>query len=109
MPKTPLAWRSNPDKDVPVVPYSSGSVTYNSPTTHYSGADTSLDTFDKLAASWSKVDKQSANWEANPAFTTNEYAYDTTALYDSATRTYDGVVPGEGAENTKEPAVWAVG
>jgi broad specificity polyphosphatase/5'/3'-nucleotidase SurE len=61
----------------------------------------------KTKTAWSPVSKTQTTWEANTAYYTNQYPYDSATLtYDSAIQTYDGIVTGEQLTNNKPKTAW---
>jgi len=61
----------------------------------------------KTKTAWLPVAKTDTSWEANTAYYTNQYTYDSATLtYDSATQTYDGIVAGEQPTNSKPQTAW---
>jgi hypothetical protein len=108
MAKNATSWSSNIARNTPVIEYSDVDVTYNDPLVAYSGIDVTEPDIDKNLTAWDKTDKTSSAWSANPASETNLYAYDSGSLvYDSATRTYDGIVTGESFISGRIPTEWS--
>jgi hypothetical protein len=107
MPKTATNWSSNPAKEIPLVAYSGSTVTFNSLVTKYSAVNVTLDTYGKLPSSWAATAKNPVDWDYNPDYDNNEWPYDSVLLYDSATRTYDGVTTGESPISQKNPTSWS--
>jgi hypothetical protein len=104
--KSPLRWRYNTLKNISVPQYSSTSVQYSSTTTSYSSPTNNLSNTGVQPARWQPQVKQPTIWQGNPAAETNRYAYDTTALYDSSTRTYDGIVADQDSYSASNPTKW---
>lgn len=105
--KVAIAWKSNTAKTAGVA-YSSSSVAYNSTTTPFSASTVGLADSGKTAGSWSRVNKTATMFVPNPAANTNLYLYDVAAItYDSASRTYDGIVTGQDFGDIQTPTAWS--
>lgn len=106
MTKTPTDWQSNTDKSTGLVAYSDPNTAYSDPLVSYSSPNVGLDEFNQLASLWNNDTKVAAIWEDNPAAHTNEYLYDSIALYNSLL-TYDGVGSDLEPLNTNSPTLWS--
>lgn len=108
MVKVPTEWSGNPSAEANLLTYNSATTTYNASTVTYSSivvGDQSDS--EKVVTGWTKPDIEATDWAENISYDDNQYAYDSTAVYDSATRTYDGVTTGESEISTKEPVAWS--
>lgn len=61
----------------------------------------------KSLTAWSPVSKNQTAWQANAAYYSNQYVYDSAILtYDSLVLTYDGVVANKQPTNNKPQTAW---
>lgn len=105
MSKPTTTWSKNPAKDTPAVPYSDSTVPYNSPTTRFSGVDTSLAEDGKGTTAWSKPTRQTTDWRSNPDFPSG-YTYNRTGVtYNTIYSVYNGTT--ESSSAPKEPTAWS--
>lgn len=98
-------WRKK-GRTAPSVDYDDPTVDFDSATTPYAGNGETPASVIKMRTSWGNRVKQLTRFIINPASDTNEYAYNSTALYNS-TQTYNGIVVGEPRSTAKKPTAWS--
>lgn len=105
MAKQLTSWRKK-GRTTPTVDYDSPTVDFDSATTPYAGNGETPASVIKTRTSWGNRVKQLTRFIINPASDTNEYAYNSTALYNSS-QTYNGIVVGEPRSTAKKPIDWS--
>lgn len=107
MAKIPTQWSGNPSAEADLLPYSSEDVDYSDADVTYSSVVSDDESAsERVPTEWAARDREPALWLANAAADDNEYTYDSALLYDSASRTYDGVTTGENHLSEREPTEW---
>jgi len=109
MVKIPTAWSTNTTKNADAVRYSSATALYSSPTVYYTSSTVGKNELNKPATAWTQSTKTPAAWQHNPAFSLNQYVYDSATIpYDSTSRTYDGVNGAQQSTGTAPATAWTV-
>lgn len=109
MVRIPTQWTTNSTKNVTAVLYSSASVLYSDLGTDYVSATVGENETGKPATQWTQSTKTASAWQYNPAFSLNQYIYDSASnTYDSLTMTYDGVNGTQQSSNNKPATAWTV-
>lgn len=105
MAKQLTSWRKK-GRTTPTVDYDSPTVDYDGATTPYAGNGETPASVIKQRTGWSNRVKQLTSFIINPASDTNQYAYNSSALYNSSL-TYNGIVVGEPHSTAKKPTAWS--
>jgi len=109
MVKVATLWSTNSTKNADAVLYSSASVLYSSPSVYYTSSTAGQNELNKPATSWANQVKIASAWQYNPAFSINQYAYDSSMnTYDDALQTYDGANGSQSPAGTKPATAWTV-
>lgn len=106
--KIAKSWQANPVANTNLYVFDSVVDTFDSAIQTFDGVVANQDFGNtNLPASWTKNSKTANIWDPNPAASINEYPHDSTRLYDSASRNYDGVVSGEDSLADRNPQAWS--
>lgn len=107
MAKPNTLWKTNATKNANAVLYSSASVLYSSALVNYTSSTVGQNELNKPASAWTTVKKIASAWQANSAYSINQYTFDSALFtYDSAIQTYDGVNGTQQSTNNKPRTAW---
>lgn len=105
MSKQLTSWRKK-GRTPATVDYDAPTVDYDGATTPYAGNGETPNSVIKVRSGWRNRVKVLTSFIINPASDTNQYLYNSTALYNS-TQTYSGIVVGEPTSTAKKPQLWS--